>query len=283
MRRRRLDRLIQEEIEMTLQHRPAPRRFVLSNRIALAAALALALAVPASAARFVNPLLEDLGGWNVRVFTTDGTVIDGEVRGMRSRSHGLDRITVIDASGARWRLAPAEIRFLVVPVNGADLPDDIAEVLATILRPDYEPTPEVRELLFEPVVWPKRALLLQRINPGWDRRIQVYAVPADKKSDPPPDDVTRYRKSILYRTLRGDEWKNTYVAVKDGKAIKVDAEWYGRSFEELFGDCQAVLDRYPRGERDKFRHFADHVLAYEMHCGAVGAPGSPATHQPPPR
>jgi len=251
---------------MTMPYRPAPRRCVLSNRIALAAVLALALAAPAAAARFVDPL-EDLGGWNVRVFTTDGTVIDGEVAGMRSRSHGLDRITVIDASGARWRLAPAEIRFLVVPVNGADLPDDFAEVLATILRPDYEPTPEVRELLFEPVVWPKRALLFQRVNPGWDRRIQVYAVPADKKSDPPPDDVTRYRKSILYRTLRGDEWKNTYVAVKDGKAIKVDAEWYGRTFEELFGDCQAMLDRYPPSDRGKFRHFADHVLAYEMHCG----------------
>jgi len=28
-----------------------------------------------------------------------------------------------------------------------------------------------------------------------------------------------------------------------------------------------MLDRYPPGDRDKFRHFADHVLAYEMHCG----------------
>jgi len=267
---------------MTLQQPPAPPRFVLTTRIACVAALALAVAAPAAAARFVTPL-EDIGGWTVRVFTTDGTVIDGEVASMRTRTHGLDRITVIDGSGAKWRLPAQDVRFLVVPVNGAQPPGDVAEVLATILRPDYEPTPEVRELLFEPVVWPKKGLLLQRVNPGWDRRIQVYAVPADKKSDPPPDDVTRYRKSLLYRTLRGDEWKNTYVAVKDGKAIKVDAEWYGRSFEQLFGDCQAVLDRYPRGERDKFRHFADHVLAYEMHCGAVGAPGSPATHQPPPR
>lgn len=251
---------------MTVHHRPAPRGFVSGRRIAAAAVLALALAAPASAARFVNPL-EDIGGWTVRVFTTDGTVIDGEVRGMRSRSHGLDRITVVDASGVKWRLAPEEIRFLVVPVDGAELPDDIAEVLATILRPDYEPRPEVTEVLFEPVVWPKKPLLLQRVNPGWDRRIQVYAVPADKKDDPPKDDVTSYRGSLLYRTLRGDEWKNTYVAVKDGEAIKVDAEWYGRTFEELFGDCQAVLDRYPPGERGKFRNFADHVLAYEMHCG----------------
>jgi hypothetical protein len=251
---------------MTMQHRPAPRRFALGIRVALAAALALALAVPASAARFVTPV-EDVGGWTVRVFTTDGRVIDGEVRGVRSRSHGLDRITVLDASGAKWRLAPEEIRLLVVPVGGAELPDSVAEVLAPILRPDYEPPLVVTELLFEPVVWPKRALLLQRVNAGWDRRIQVYAVPADKKSDPSSDDVASYRRTFLYRTLRGEEWKNTYVAVKDGKAIKVDAEWYGRTFEQLFGDCQAMLDRYPPGDRGKFRHFADHVLAYEMHCG----------------
>lgn len=252
---------------MTKHHRPAPRAFVPGTRISFAAVLALALAAPASAARFVSPL-DDVGGWTVRVFTTDGTVIDGEIRGLRSRTHGLVRITVIDASGAKWRLPAQDVRFLVVPVGGAEPPDDIAEVLATILRPDYEPTPEVRELLFEPVVWPKRPLLLQRVNPGFDSRIQVYAVPADKKADPAPEDVTSYRNTLLYRTLRGDEWKNSYVVVKDGgEPIEVDAKWYGRSFEKLFGDCQAVLDRYPPRDRDEFRHFADHVMTYEMHCG----------------
>lgn len=251
---------------MTSHHRPAPRGLVPGGLVAVAAVLALGLAAPAWAARFVTPL-DDIGGWTVRVFTTDGRVIDGEVRASRSRSHGLDRITVRDAAGAKWRLAPEEIRFMVVPVDGAEPPDDVAELLATILRPDYEPTPEVGELLFEPVVWPKRALLLQGVNPGFDRRIQVYAVPADKKSDPPEDDVISYRRSILYRTLRGEEWKNTYVAVKDGRAIKVDAEWYGRTFEQLFGDCEAVLDRYPPGDRGKFRDFADHVMTYEVHCG----------------
>ncbi len=252
---------------MTMQHRPAPRRFVLGIRVALAAALTLALAAPASAARFVTPL-DDLMGWTVRVFTTDGAVIDGEVVAARTRTHGLDRITIADGSGAKWRLRADDVRVLVLSVGaGTPLPEDLADLLARVIRPDYEPTREVSELLFEPVAWPKKGLLLQRVNPGFDRRIQVYAVPADRKPDPEPEDFTSYRNTLLYRTLRGDEWKNTYVAVKDGaEPIEVDAKWYGRSFERLFGDCPAVLDRYPPGDRE-FRHFADHVLAYEMHCG----------------
>ena len=252
---------------MAMRRRPASRRLALFARIALAATLAPALAAPASAARFVRPV-DDVSGSTVRVFTADGAVIDGDVVGSRSRTHGLDQVTIRDGSGAKWRLGTGEIRFLVVPVGpGASLPGDVGELLATVLRPDYEPTPEVRELVFEPVAWPRKGLLLQRVNPGWDRRIQVYAVPADTKADPRPEDVTSYRNSIFYRTFRGEEWKNTYVAVKDGgAAIEVDARGYGRSFMKLFADCPAVLDRYPPGERE-FRHFADHVLAYEMHCG----------------
>jgi hypothetical protein len=253
---------------MTLHHRPAPRRVALRTRAALAAALALALAAPAFAGRFVTPL-EDVMGWTVRVFTTDGAVIDGEVVGTRTRTHGLDRITIRDGSGAKRRLRADDVRFLVVSAGGgAPPPADVAELLARVLRPDYEPAPLVRDLVFEPVTWPKKGHLLQRVNPGFDRRIQVYAVPADTKPDPDSDDVTSYRRTFLYRTLRGDEWKNVYVAVKDGAApVEVDSRGYeSRTFERLFGDCQAVLDRYPRGDRH-FRHFADHVLAYDMHCG----------------
>lgn len=253
---------------MTVHHRPAPRRVALRARAGLAAALALALADPAFAARFVTPR-EDVMGSTVRVFTTEGAVIDGEVVGIRTRTHGPDRITIRDGSGTRRRLRADEVRFLVIPLGGGTPPPaDVAELLARVLRPDYEPAPPVRDLVFEPVTWPKKGHLLQRVNPGFDRRMQVYAVPADTKPDPDSDDVTRYRKTLLYRTLRGDEWKNVYVAVKDGGApVEVDSQGYERrTFERLFGDCQAVLDRYPPGDRE-FRHFADHVLAYDMHCG----------------
>jgi hypothetical protein len=253
---------------MTLHHRSASRRIALPTRAALAAALALALAAPASAARFVTPLDDALLGWTVRVFAADGTVIDGEVVGVRSRTHGVDRITVADATGVKRRLGPDEIRYLVIAVpGGPPLPEDLADLLARVIRPDYEPSPEPGVLVFEPVAWPKKGLLLQRVNPGFDRRIQVYAVPADTKPGPDSDDVTSYRKTFLYRTLRGDEWRNVYVAVKDGGApVEVDSQGYeSRTFERLFGDCPAVLDRYPRGDRH-FRHFADHVLAFDMLC-----------------
>ena len=122
-----------------------------------------------------------------------------------------------------------------------------------MIRRGYEPAPAVRELVFEQVTQRRgKPLLLQRVNPGFDRRIRVYALPhARSRADENPDAI---ESSLLYRAIR-----------EGGEPLRLTKSSYRRAFDRLLGDCPAVLERYPRGER-KFRHFADHVYAFEELC-----------------
>ncbi len=242
---------------MKAQHRTQP--ISTWKKAAFAIGALVVMAGPASAVGFL-PVLDGLPDRDIRVTTAEGQVFAGEVRGTASNSRGLTRITLVEPSGAKHRLKIAELKQVVVPTPVFAHPAMVAAATTTLekaVKTDWERLSEVRELVFDSVPWPGggKRVLLMRVNPGFDRRVQVYGLPNAKEG------TTRINEKAFF----GDEPK-AFLVVKDGgEPSRIGKGNYRESFETLFADCPALLERVPRDER-KFKHFADHLYEYETAC-----------------
>lgn len=248
----------------SIQHTPSaqarPRK--LRPLLGSTAALTLALLAGASAveARGFLPPLDHLPQPAAHVITVDGQELFGDIPGYSQRYRGISRITLRNDFGQRTKLRAEDVRQVIIPVGPGTEIDMYAEVLTTVekaIKADYELIHNVRAIVFDSVKWPEsdRHLLLQRVNPGFDRDIQVYAMLNADEGVSTFDGIPWF----------GDE-ETSYLAVKDqGEPLRIKKRHYRRDFERLFGDCQGFLDTVPKSQR-KFRNFADHVYTYQQTC-----------------
>ena len=224
-----------------------------------AAAFMLISSAPAEARGFIPPV-DAISFPAVYVTTADGQEYFGHISRYSTRFRGISRITVEDLDGPRLKLKAHEVQQIVVPMNPILEAEMYGEVLTTVekaIRADYEAIHNVRALILDPIVWPEsdRTLLLQRVNPGFDRDIQVYAMFNADEGVHSFDGIPWF----------GDEEKS-YLAVKDdGEPMRIKKRRYKEDFVRLFGDCQTFLDAVPNKQR-KFKHFADHVYEYQRAC-----------------
>lgn len=245
---------------MNRHHPNRSKRTLSAGACLLALAATLSAPAPAAAAGFL-PTLENHYFYRVRIVTVDGRTIDGEVRGHATSFRGLKRITVVDASGAKHKLTGHEIRQVIVPLDPdlrAALMQEATTTIEKAIKTDYEPIFETGEMVYDSLAWPKpdNRLLLQRVNPGFDTLLQVYGLPLAKEGS---------WLSNGHHAWFGDEAQAYLVVKRGGPPVRVEEDEYRRQFEALFADCPTLLESVPRDER-KFRHFADHVYAYELSC-----------------
>lgn len=229
-------------------------------RILLALALLLTVA-PLHAERigFLTPV-DDFPFVPGEVITRDGTVVEGSVQATFSGIRGIKRIKVRQADGNKLKLRARDVEQVRVPVDTATRVIMVANATTTIekaARTDYDPIHEVNEVIFDSLTWPgsDTRLLVQRVNSGFDDRIQVYAMRNAREG-------THEINGIL---AFGDEEK-AFLVVKDGAApIRVKKRTYRAQFDDLFGDCPAMAREI--SGKIRFRDFAAHVAAYDLHCG----------------
>ncbi len=225
----------------------------------LAAAALLGSAGLAQARGFLPPL-DHLSFPEAQVITVDGQRLYGAIPGYSQRFRGISRIVFFDSSGNRIKLRADEVQQVIIPVGPDTEIDMYGEVLTTVekaIKADYELIHNVRAIVFDSIVWPEsdRRLLLQRVNPGFDRQIQVYAMLNADEGVSRVDGVPWF----------GDEEKSYLMVKNNAPPVRVKKRHYKNDFERLFGDCQAFVSSVPRQDR-KFRHFADHVYAYQQVC-----------------
>lgn len=106
---------------------------------------------------------------------------------------------------------------------------------------------------------PKRDVLLQLVNPGFDSQIRVY-------DDPFAAETTGV--SIGGVQLTGGMDKSFYVKA-DGKVFRLKKKNYDDKFKELFGGCPAVMNKY--GKNFAWRDFCTHVFMFDQECGGISA------------
>lgn len=97
-------------------------------------------------------------------------------------------------------------------------------------------------------------VLLQLLNPGFSNKIKIYHDPFAKES---------VSVDIVVNIAGGND-KSYYIS-KDGEvAYKLEKKNYKETFEKLFGDCPAVMEKY--GEKKTWGDFAKCVFEYNT-CG----------------
>jgi hypothetical protein len=247
-------------------NRPTPSRSTSSLPTDLLGILLLSLVLallagPASAASFL-PSVQGIPGWEVRVITDDGHVLDGVVTGSMMNWQGVRRITLKDSGDTRHKLEARDIRQIVVPLDSPMARETLffeaTETLVKAARTDFRQIRDTDAMVFDTLAFPKpdRRVLLPLVNPAFGSRIRVYGLINERE----------WTHSIRGVKIWGDE-PNAYVVVKDGgKPWKIEDGDYEDQVRELFGDCPEMMRQL--SDDPDFDDMADHVLLYESLCGA---------------
>ena len=250
-----------------------------SSRVqALVLGLVLLLFATPTFARGFIPVIEGMPPVNVRLVTVDGQVFWGQIAGELQGIEGTHAVDLYDEDGNVRHFPANSVREIFLPLEGPILAlvhtamvIDGVSTIEKAIRTDYKAIKELDALHFDAVRWPGRrdSIVLQRVNPGFDRAIRVYALRNAREGVFFFDDIP----------IAGDEQKR-FLAVKDGKTYSILKKSYRHEFPILFSDCPELLEEVPRRKR-KLRNFAKHVAAYQQMCGpateAGDAPGDSRT------
>lgn len=96
-------------------------------------------------------------------------------------------------------------------------------------------------------------VLLQKVNPGFDSKIEVF-------DDPWAQETAGV--GLAGVAITGGNLKSYYL-IKDGVAMKIEKSRYKRGFSDIYGDCPALAEEFPRIE---WTDFSKHVAAHEQVC-----------------
>ncbi|RRB02826.1 hypothetical protein [Larkinella rosea] len=102
---------------------------------------------------------------------------------------------------------------------------------------------------------PKRDVLVQLVNPGFDSKIKVY-------DDPFAAETTGV--GLMGVQLTGGMDKSFYVKA-GGKVTRLKKKNYDDKFKELFESCPDMLTKFAKN--DAWRDFCQHVFYFDQQCG----------------
>lgn len=208
----------------------------------------------------------------------DGTVpmasfVNGTLRSMTFKADDGRKLKFKASELAEFGQKPSKLARLAAVSDQVDNPWDLAGA-------DWEGVMQREWVVFQRALLPTRAeryALQQLLNPGFDRRLQVFY---DAKAAENDDSVMGISTAPA----------ESYVVVKDGRrSMQVKKSNYRKLFPELFGDCGAFM-KAAGDHKPKFGNFAAAVFAYDQLCGPQGdrparsetAPERVATKEAPP-
>ncbi len=232
--------------------------------------LLAAAAMPAAAERPKVGFLASVDkpkGVELLLVTRDGQEHWGAISRSSSKYGSMTKLTFKTFDGRKLKLRAEEIERVVMPINDLWRTIMVAEstdTLEEIWKTDFERIYEVDELEFHAVRHPRseRVALRQLINPGFDSRFQVYYLPSSKEG------ISKLDGWGLFGDM-----PYAFLVVKDGQEpIRVTQRHYRKDlFPELYADCPELLNQY-KGDRRKFKFFAEHVFLYDQLCPGPGSP-----------
>lgn len=229
---------------------------------ALSAILLLGVSISAFSQAFISAVSEFQPSNDCKMEMLDGTIVEGKVS-MATISNGyLSSLTLKDAEGVKHKHKAAEIKQFKVKMGFLAKLDASAEAsssLSEMLEADFNEIIELEYIIYKQALLPKKKdkyRLLQLVNPGFDSKIQVFDDPGGKETG---------GFSAGGIQLSGGKDKSYLVVVDGKKSVKVKKGNYNKDFAELYGGCQAFMDKVPL-RKPNFWDMAAHVFAYDQLC-----------------
>lgn len=174
----------------------------------------------------------------------DGTEYAGTLERLQRKKGLISAVIITDSvSGKQMTLKPQDVRHMYLPPSGLDkftrgldfLNDATKwnrdDLDATRLRKGYVYFEKSEVELKKG----KQTLLMQLLNPSFSGKVKVYHDPFAQETS---------SVGVGGITVAGGEDKSYYVKTGSAPAIRLYKKNYEKEFKRLFGDCQAVMDKY---------------------------------------
>lgn len=204
--------------------------------------LLLQFSIFSAFAQFMTPLSSISGP--AFVTKVNGDTLSGDLKNAMSGPNGIVSFKIEKADGTSEKIKTADVKELKIKIDGLARIEMVANAEIHLTKPEKNNLEQIgtREyILWEQVKHYKKDkfLLLQLINPDFDDKIKVYAVPVPSSSEITNDNIS-------------------YYVVKDGVTKKMSNKDYKKGgYAELFSDCPAMNKKKP-----KIADLAQDILEY---------------------
>lgn len=181
-----------------------------------------------------------------------GTLVNGYLSNFNIRSENGEKVKFKPEDVARLSVKASKLAKLAMMTESAS---SIKEMTKT----NFDEIANREYIVFETAMRHNKAgklRLMQLLNPGFDSQIKVFADPNAKETK---------GVSISGIQLSGGADKSYLFVKNDEKAVLVKKGSYKKNFDELYGDCPAMLQVFA-GEKVKWNDVAGHVFAYDQVC-----------------
>jgi len=192
----------------------------------------------------------------------DGSEVTGKLTAATMINGYLDKFTLKNEAGEKVRLEPEDVVRLSVKASKlakVAMGASNASSLKEITNRDFNEISNREYIIFETAMRANKAgklRLMQLLNPGFDTRVKVFADPNAQKTG---------GLAIGGIRMTGGEDRSFLMVKGDKQAVVVRKSSYRRNFEELYGDCPAMVKTFA-GEKIQWDDLAGHVFAYDSAC-----------------
>ncbi|MBX2970471.1 MAG: hypothetical protein KF803_13965 [Cyclobacteriaceae bacterium] len=230
--------------------------------------IVLSIVLPASAFSqgFIAALEADdmfvINGKECVVKLASGEEVTGKFLGGSMINGYLNNFNIRLENGEKAKFKPEDVARLSVKASKLAklaMMTESASSIKEMTKTNFDEIVNREYIVFETAMRHNKASklrLMQLLNPGFDSQIKVFADPNAKET---------MGVGVGGVKLTGGADKSYLFVQNDEKAVLVKKGSYKKNFDELYGNCPAMLQVFA-GEKVKWNDVAGHVFAYDHVC-----------------
>jgi len=199
--------------------------------------------IPSQAQKFLRPFELISHKKTSYIYKENGKEIEGKIKKLKRKKGLFKEVNIKNEKGKKMTIPIESINYAYLPQSGLDKIGKFDQFLGDATQWDDGLHDKERikngYAYFEKtevmVKKKKRTMLMQLLNPGICSKIKVYHDPIAKEG-----------MGIGFAGVKvtGGKDKSYYIKIGDKVAFKLKKKNYKKMFDELFGNCKEVKEKY---------------------------------------
>lgn len=188
----------------------------------------------------------------------DGTEVTGTIKDIDRKKGLIESIKIKDEKGKKREYKPEEVQFMYLPPSGLDKMSKVTGFMFDAQKWNDDKMNEdflnqglvYFELADVTVKKKDRKLMMQLLNPGFSKFVQIYHDPFAKET---------MGLGVAGVKVAGGHAKSYYVSKENGLATRMKKKDYKEQFDGLWGDCDKIAKDYPE---IRWKDLVKHTISY---------------------